>query len=292
MFGYVKICKPELKVKDYEIYKGVYCSLCKELGRTFGLPASLILSYDFTFLALLNMAMAQNCPQFNKSRCTFNPFSRCSCCKKSNDFVKLSAYTAVLMFYYKIVDNINDSKFIKKLFMFFMLPFASWARAKAKKQYPEIDDVISEAMEDQRKLEDENCDNIDMSSQPSANALASICGFGEENDEQRRVRKHLGYLLGRYVYIMDAADDLEDDIKTGSYNTFVHRFNLVKGDDLSEARIEIGRILDRTISDIINVYKLLELNRYKEIFDNLIYDGLYGEKQKMFMKAGAESDEQ
>ena len=57
MFGYIRIAKPELKVKEYEMYKAIYCSLCRELGRSYGFLSRLTLSYDFTFLALLNMSL-------------------------------------------------------------------------------------------------------------------------------------------------------------------------------------------------------------------------------------------
>ena len=59
MFGYVKIYKPELKVKHYEAYKGVYCSLCKTLKKEYGAFASLTLNYDFTLLALTRLAFAK-----------------------------------------------------------------------------------------------------------------------------------------------------------------------------------------------------------------------------------------
>ena len=64
MFGYVKICKPELKVKHYEAYKGVYCSLCKTLKKEYGVLASLTLNYDFTLLALTRLAFAEECCGF------------------------------------------------------------------------------------------------------------------------------------------------------------------------------------------------------------------------------------
>ena len=55
MFGYVKACTPELKIKEFETYKAVYCSLCKKLGKSYGILSRFTLSYDFTFLAILNM---------------------------------------------------------------------------------------------------------------------------------------------------------------------------------------------------------------------------------------------
>ena len=60
MLGYVRAYRPEMKFKDYDMYKGVYCSLCKSIGKRYGLLARLTLSYDFTFLAILRMAVREN----------------------------------------------------------------------------------------------------------------------------------------------------------------------------------------------------------------------------------------
>ena len=98
MFGYIKACKPELKVKEYDIYKAVYCSLCKKLGKSYGLLSRFTLSYDFTFLALLNMSLKDGCDGFERKRCAFNPLKKCNYCK--NDSVTdMPAAAAIIMLY-------------------------------------------------------------------------------------------------------------------------------------------------------------------------------------------------
>ena len=86
MFGYIRISKPELKVKEYEMYKAVYCSLCKYLGKEYGILSRLTLSYDFTFLALLNMSLKDGCENFHKGRCAFNPIKKCNYCENDKNF--------------------------------------------------------------------------------------------------------------------------------------------------------------------------------------------------------------
>ena len=76
MFGYVRVDKPELKVKEYEMYKAVYCSLCKSLGKHYGILSRFTLSYDFTFLALLNMSLKDGCNIIEQKRCAFNPLKK------------------------------------------------------------------------------------------------------------------------------------------------------------------------------------------------------------------------
>ena len=103
MFGYVKAYKPELKVRDYEQYKAVYCSLCKTLGREYGLFARLTLSYDFTFAALLRLALSGECPGFHKSRCPFNPFAKCNACSGGESDFSFTAAAAVIMMFISLL---------------------------------------------------------------------------------------------------------------------------------------------------------------------------------------------
>ena len=106
MIGYIKAYKPELKVKDYEAYKGIYCSLCKQLGKSYTPFAQLLLSYDFAFLLVLKMAISAECPAFKMKRCHYNPLVKCNCCV--NEEVALCADLTVIISYYKVKDNIRE----------------------------------------------------------------------------------------------------------------------------------------------------------------------------------------
>ena len=132
MLGYVRINKPELKVKEYELYKGLYCSLCKAMGKHFGLLSRLTLSYDITFLVLVRMSFLGTVPDFRTGRCPFNPAKKCNYCKNSEDQFRYAAAVSMMMFYYKIKDNICDGSFFKKLLMYLILPYAYLKNKKAK----------------------------------------------------------------------------------------------------------------------------------------------------------------
>ena len=112
MFGYIKIAKPELKIKEYETYKAVYCTLCRTLGKEYGIWTRFTLSYDFTFLALLNMALSDGCDEAERKHCVCNPLKKCNYCK-NDEKIKMPAAAAMIMVYYKLLDNIADEKGIK-----------------------------------------------------------------------------------------------------------------------------------------------------------------------------------
>ena len=136
--------------------------------------------------------------------------------------------------------------------------------------------IIYETISKQSLVEDERCDSVDRAAEPSALALSQICGLLTHDGGQRRVLERFGYLLGRYVYLADALDDLEEDIRHGSYNAFVLREHLDAPDPqrLADVRENAKGSLFLTIGEIIKTYELLELGAYKPILDNVIYLGL------------------
>lgn len=271
MFGYVMAYKPEMKVKDYETYKGVYCSLCRQLGRDYGLMARMALSYDFAFLALLRMAAAGECPGFDAGRCPFNPMAKCHYCKRDPDrALEISAACVVIMTYHKLRDNIQDSSRLKSLGYRLLLPFASRARKKACRKFPEIDEILREAMENQSRLEREKCPSIDRAADPTARALARICTLGVEDPEKAAHLERLGYCIGRYVYICDAADDYMEDSASGNYNVF-----LLDGMDRDQVSQYAGEVLNLTVAEAINAYNALDYEGFRDILLNILYDGTY-----------------
>lgn len=266
MFGYVKACKPELKIKEYEIYKAVYCSLCKSLGKSYGILSRFTLSYDFTFLALLNMSLKSGCDQFHQKRCVFNPLKKCNYCKNV-DAIDMPAAAAMIMLYYKILDNIADERGFKKIGYWFLKPIFSRAHKKAAKNYPQIEDAVSEYIAAQNKLEAAACTSIDEAADPTAKVMEKILSLCSEDEMQKRVLGRLGYCLGRYIYILDAAVDLSEDIKKGSYN-------VLKSVDDEEIKERISRQLYFCTNEASRAFELLDIKKYKTILGNIIYLGL------------------
>lgn len=284
MFGYIKINKSELKIRDYNIYKGIYCTLCKEMGKNFGLMSRFTLNYDFAFLALIKMSVVNDDVEFKKSRCTFNPTHKCLKCTKQNEHILFSVYISMIILYYKLVDNIRDNKFIKKILTCLLYPIVRIYHKKAIKRHFELDEIIKNEIERQNKVEKEKCKNIDIASNPTSVMLGKIFSAGEYEENQKRVLQHLGFCIGRYIYILDAVEDFSKDYKSGSYNTFVLRYIDNNYEDLDDFKFKVTSILNRTLSEIINTYELLQVKSNKEILDNIIFEGLELEKQRVIGK--------
>lgn len=270
MFGYIRADKPEMKVKEFEMYKAVYCSLCKELGKSYGFLSRLTLSYDFTFLALLNMSLKDGCNTIERKRCAFNPLKKCNYCKETDD-LKMPSAAAMIMLYYKIKDNIADEKGIKKLGYYCLLPIFGGAYKKAKKNNPLLEDIVSEYINSQTKLEKENCNQLDKVADPTAKALSKIFMLCSDDETEKRILERLGYCLGRYIYLLDAACDLEKDIKTNSYN--VLKFELLE-DKQKYINERVVPQLYFCVNEAGKAFELLEFKKYKHILGNIIYLGL------------------
>ena len=265
MFGYIRAEKEELKMREYEIYRGVYCSLCKRLGKSYGFLSRMTLSYDFTFLALLDISLKQGCTAFVPGRCAFNPAKRCNYLKDGGE-LDFSAATAMIMLYYKIADDIKDENGFKKFSAMLIKPLFSRAHKKAAAAFPQIEKYVSDYMESQNKLEMENTKSVDMAAEPTAKVMANILMFLSEDEAQKRALSRLGYCLGRYIYLLDAACDLKDDIKSGSYNVLRN----IKGD----IKEYISSQLYISINEAAKAFELVSIKKHKPILGNIIYLGL------------------
>lgn len=275
MFGYVRIYKPEIKMGEFELYQGIYCSLCKRLGKRYGVIARMTLSYDFTFLSLLRMALSPACTGFKKSRCALHPLKKRTCCC-DNPHVDFAADAAVMLTYHKLRDNIADRGFFSGLPARILLPFASAARKKASKRYPEMDAYIMQCMKEQDALEKAGTMSMDAAADPSARMVAYLAGMAASSEKEAKILERFGYCLGRWIYLMDAVDDLEDDLKEGGYNPYVLSRGLVRGDDeaVQETRAYSVLTLNACLAECIAAYNLLHIHRFDGILRNVLEWGM------------------
>ena len=198
MFGYIRPSKGMLRVCEYETYQAVYCGLCKQLGRQYGPFARMTLSFDFTFLTLLGMSLDEKDSSFAPGRCILNPLKKRPCLQ-SCSWLSFSSDVAMIMFYYKALDNYTDGGTGARFLTLLCMPFARAAYKKASDRTPDVASIIYETISKQSLVEDERCDSVDRAAEPSALALSQICGLLTHDGGQRRVLERFGYLLGRYV---------------------------------------------------------------------------------------------
>lgn len=271
MLGYVKAFKPEMKIKDYELYRGIYCSLCRALGRNYSPVAQLFLSYDFALAAVLRLAVGASGCEFSQKRCPYNPAKKCLICGRKDE-LDLCAHAVIITVYYKVIDNMRDAGFKSKLLAYLIYPVIYFMHKKAARLAPEIEKAVSEAMEEQRIAEEKNGVGIDEAAHPSANALGKFFSLGFEGDKKQLLYS-IGYMIGRFVYILDAADDLESDLKSGSFNPFKNA-DISNEEKRAEFANRVEEMLNLTQSTALESLDTLETKRFEEILENIVFDGL------------------
>lgn len=279
MFGYIRPCKPEMLVKEYELYKSAYCSLCKHLGKSFGRLSRLTLSYDATFLAMFHMALKEDCPGFSKGRCVVNPMKKCAYCNGGEESFLFAGAVSVLMTYYKIQDDIKDSHFTGKVRAYLLLPIVKRGYQKAKKKFPEVHQIIAQCMEQQSQVEQSPYAGIDSSAEPTAQMLSQVLLLlSDGTRSQELILGQVGYHLGRWIYLIDAADDIEKDQKYHQFNPFLKKFCISEQQEIFNNKETIRKycnsILNQTLSQAIAAFNLLELHHFDTILDNTIRLGL------------------
>ncbi len=272
MIGYVRAFKPELLVGEYELYKGVYCSLCRSLMRNYSPLAQIFLNYDYTLAALVLLAVRGDKCVFERGRCPYNPLKKCLSCS-SREVFDLCSHAVIITVYNKLRDNIRDKGFFSRLLALILMPAVYLMYRKARRKAPEVDRIVCEAMKKQNEAETRAC-ALDEAAHPSAEALGKILSLGAV-DEQHKLLYTLGYMIGRFVYILDAADDLPDDIKRGNFNPFTERASELKSDEgRAKFAQSVMQMLNFTQSEAVKALGELDIKRFDGILENIIYDGL------------------
>lgn len=277
MFGYIKPESGELLVKENEQYKGVYCGLCKALGKHYGVTARLTLSYDCTFLALFLLGVQPECTGFHKGRCVVNPMKKCTFCTGHTDTLRLPSAFSVLTMYHKLKDDIHDSSFWGKLRSYCLLPLAIRPYKKASRDYPELAAILAEMTQAQCAVEQDSEPSLDACAEPTAKMLSQVFALAAESPEQKRIFETIGYFMGKWIYVIDAADDLEDDLKKGAFNPLISLRNLSKAsapEALREAKAYCNGVLNLCLSQVITSVNLIPFHHFGPIIGNIVEKGL------------------
>ena len=278
MFGYVRPFKSELLVREYDQYKAAYCQLCRALKEHYGRAASFTLSYDCTFYALLMLSTREARLSLHHGRCVMNPLKRCDFLESGGEVYHKAAALSVLLTYHKLRDNLEDDSFFKSLGSRLFLPFVSRKARKAAEEYPFLAQEAQKAMDGQRQAE-ENAGGVDACAEPTANLLAALFRELACDSLQGAALERFGYFLGRWVYLMDAADDLLDDLKEGAFNPFIPRLGLSGKTELSQeerkaADEACNQALNATAAQMLLAFNLLDLRDFGPILENVVTKGL------------------
>lgn len=269
MFGYVRPSDRRLTEEERETFRAAYCGLCHALGASYGPAGRMILNYDLTFLAMVLSEGGGTC----EKRCAVHPFRkrRCACGDAAMD---TAADMSVILTWWQIQDGIADHGLFQGLKYRAAALLLRRAYRKARRRQPNFDAGTQKRLTALAELEAERCPSLD---RPADAFAVLLAGAAEEEPDpvRRRVLEQLLYHLGRWIYLVDAADDLKKDVKSGSYNPLVYRFHAEGGTLTAEDRAALAATLDSSVRAMAAAFELADFGPWRAIIESVVYEGLY-----------------
>ncbi len=269
MFGYVKTDMPNMYVKDTVLYKAMYCGLCKSIGKTCGQKARLVLNYDLTFLSLLVHNLLDVDVKIEKQRCVVHQIRKRPIAVP-DEVSKRIASLNVILAYYKLCDDVIDNKKGR-----FKRAFFKKAYKKACKSESELDKIVKKRYSELLEYEKSACDSIDFVADPFGCMMQEIVEvlLGDRFDEN--VSK-LAYALGKWIYLIDALDDFDKDLKKRNFNVFVNSNPSIKSKSelIKDKNREIACVFGAILNEINEYSRLLTYNFNHDLIDNVLQRGI------------------
>jgi len=271
MYGYVRPPLGLLDQEEQQRFLAVYCGLCRELGERYGLPARMILNYDFTYLAILLSDGTEG--EREAHRCPRHPFHK-QAVQPGGASMELAADESVILAYWQLRDGVEDHGFRRGLKYRAGAGALRHACARAAKARPGFDRAVREQLEKLSALERANSSAMDEAADAFA-ALLAGAACEAEDPARRRVLEQLLYHLGRWIYLVDAADDLQKDAESGNYNPVALRYGLEEGRWTEESRREFAATLDHSVHMMQTAYELWDFGVWRPLLEKTLYTGLY-----------------
>lgn len=262
MFGYVVINQPDITFREFDIYRSYYCGLCRELKERFGGRGQLTLSYDMTFLVMLLTGLYEPESVTGECRCAAHPFERHA--TRRNECSSYVADMNILLSYYQCIDDWEDDRKLKKL------AFSKLLRKKSdevRSRFPEKTKKIVDNLKVLKQYEKEENRDIDMVAGCFGSIMAELMVYRQDIWEEHLRR--IGFYLGKYIYLLDAYEDLESDKKNGRFNPFIEK------EDEPGFEDECKNILTMMMAQCSKEFELLPIIENVNILRNILYSGVW-----------------
>lgn len=285
MLGYIKPDKPELKIKEFELYSGYYCGICKSIARRYGQIPRLVLNYDSVFLAILIAGMHSDSEYIKFERCIIHASKKRTIVYDSKE-IDYAADILLLLAYYKLKDDYKDEK-SKIAALGIVLLQRSFKRLL--KTIPKKSDYVKEQLNILSHLEAEKCSSIDQSAEPFAKLMEEAFDYPDwnkykdkdakaETEDRSKIFRRIGYHIGKWIYLIDAYDDINEDIKKSTFNPLITQFQYSKNETEIEFKVRIKERVERNLilylAEVAKCCSQLKFEKNQGLIENILYFGL------------------
>lgn len=289
MFGYVIPNKNELKIREFEVYNSYYCAVCHSIRDRYGQIPRLLLTYDSVFLSMILSSPDEKPDDIHQFRCMTHP-TKVRNISSRTDEIDYAADMMILLGYYNLRDDYEDEKSIIGLAG---SAYLKRAFRKIQTMYPEKTELVGKYLKQLTEVEKKGSDIFDEAAEPFSLLMEEIFDYsGDASSGYSEELRKIGFHLGKWIYLADAFDDLEKDLKKNNYNPVLRQFGYAKGDFEGETIDDFKRRTNERIRLNLELYlanmgeqvKRLPLKKNKEIIENIVYLGLRGKTDEILIE--------
>ena len=268
MFGYIRTDDPFLYKKDDVLYNAVYCGLCKSIGRLCGQTARFGLTYDVAFLSVMLHNMSDTDVKIEHKHCVAHWFKKRPIAADDSISEQMAALNVILC-YYKAIDDVTDSgKSNARKAVF------SRGYKRAVKQYPRLNELAEACYKELSLHESSGVSSPDIAADPFAKLSKNI---SKEvlKDKSDKSSEDVFYFLGKWIYLIDALDDYDKDVKSNNYNVFRCAYGAKSGAELiAEHKGEIFPVLNSVFWHLKEALTNVKFYFNKDLIENVLLRGI------------------
>lgn len=277
MFGYVLANKSELKMREFYKYKAYYCGLCRVLREKYGFLGQITLTYDMTFLVILLTSLYEEEVTQEESRCIVHPLKKQK--MLYNEITEYAADMNIVLTYYKLLDDWKDEK---KAVSLGGLRLLRSSFLELKEKYPEKCKAIQKYLVLLQRCEERGEESIDVTAGYFGKLMAEL--FAYKKDLWEKQLRRMGFFLGKFIYIMDAYDDIDEDLQNDNYNALLSYYIEEDFD------VRCGAMMDAVLAECTRVFEKLPCVEDAEILRNILYAGVWDKYDKKRMEKNQEKE--
>jgi len=282
MFGYINPDTPYLFKKDEVLYKALYCGLCKSIGAGCGQTARTALTYDMAFTSALVHNIKGEDVKIKKERCVLHIFKRRPIAAVDATTVSLGCVNTALA-YFKLCDDKADGDkrgILRHLY--------KKGYKKVLKREPRIAEIIKRQTEEQAEVEKSGCAVIDMAAEPTAVMMQKLSEVLLKEFSTEYTKK-LFYCLGKWVYLADALDDYDKDVKKSRYNVLYNAYGeKTKAQAVKKGEKELKFVFDMLFAEMRECLSNIKFHFNHDLTDNIILRGIPLKTRSLFYGKGGE----
>lgn len=273
MFGYININQKIMTEENKKAYQSYYCGLCRKLKSDCGTKGQMLLTYDMTFLVVLLTGLYELTNKESEITCALHPTKKRTVW--INEATQYAADMNLVLAYQNLIDDWKDDKAYTKKALAKMLD-KDYTRIMSK--YPRQVKALEEYMRRTEEVERSHESNLDVVAGLTGEMLGEI--FCWKEDEWAEELRTLGFYMGKFIYLMDAYEDYDDDVHKNAYNPLVY----VKGESAEELDTLLRLLLTSMMSECAKSFERLPILLHADILRNVLYSGVWSKYEYIQLK--------